>query len=268
MREVISVASAALCITVLAAPTAQAARVTECTVLNICYCVESEIKPAIDTNISKIRRAIAEQKTAGKAIGYMSLPISTVGGAYSGVNVDVAASTKDKVEKRFGAKSVWVLNPGASGFSLPSGANGADYMLQWTRVLEGPNGTGEDFDFFYFVGPEDFASALGLTGEGDMEKIDELFEKRYASDEGLRNAVAQGKVSKTTFRNYYALRASIAFSYGSHDEWNILRLLNDRRRGGTPVGVANPIPRFYDRPPTPPSAPPQGHFTRYVRRRN
>src|SRR3989440_2151879 len=266
MRNVISVATAALCITVLAPPTAQAARVTECTALNICYCVEPDIKPAIDTNISKIRQTIAEQKSAGKAIGYMSLPISTVGGAYSGVNVDAAAKTKDKVEKRFGEKSVWILNPGGSGFSLPSGANGADYMLQWTRVLEGPSGNGEDFDFFYFVGPTDFASALGLTGDGDMEKIDELFDKRYAADDGLRNAVAQGKVSKTTFRNYYGLRASIAFSYGSHDEWNILRLLNDRRRGGTQFGVANQIASFYDGRATAPSAAAQGISTGYVGR--
>ncbi len=240
MRYPMPIAMAALS-AALAAPSAQAARVTECTAINICYCVETDIKPAIDHNIGKIRQAIAEQKSFGRAIGYMSLPISTVGGAYSGINVDVAAKTKDKVEKRFGVQSLWILNPGGSGYSLPSGANGADYMLQWTRVLEGPNGTGEDFDFFYFVGPADFASALGLTGEADMEKIDELFDKRYASDQGLRDAVTQGKVSKTTFRNYYALRASIAFSYGSHDEWNILRLLNERRRGGTQFGVANQI---------------------------
>src|SRR5947207_5044725 len=192
MRYPMPIAMAALG-AALAAPSAQAARVTECTAINTCYCVETDIKPAIDANISKIRQAIAEQKSAGKAIGYMSLPISTVGGAYSGVNVDVAVKTKDKVEKRFGTKSAWILNPGGSGFSLPSGANGADYMLQWTRVLEGPSGNGEDFDFFYFVGPADFASALGLTGEGDMEKIEALFDQRYAAEEGLSKEVEQGR---------------------------------------------------------------------------
>src|SRR5256714_13110609 len=195
MRYPMPIAMAALS-AALAAPSAQAARLTECTAINICYCVETDIKPAIDTNISKIRQTIAEQKSAGKAIGYMSLPISTVGGAYSGINVDVAAKTKDKVEKRFGEKSVWILNPGGAGFSLPSGANGADYMLQWTRVLEGPAGMGEDFDFFYFVGPLDFATSLGLTREGDMEKIEDLFDRRYAADHGLRDAVAQGRTSK------------------------------------------------------------------------
>ncbi len=103
MRHLIAIMGAAAA---LAVPTAaQAARVTECTAINICYCVEQDLKGAINTNISKIRQAIAEQKSAGKAIGYMSLPISTVGGSYFGINVDVAAKTKDRVEKRFGAKS-------------------------------------------------------------------------------------------------------------------------------------------------------------------
>jgi len=268
MRKLIPIGGLALCAAFAGPTDARATRVTECTAINICYCVEQDIKPAIDTNISKIRQQIAEQKSYGKAIGYMSLPISTVGGSYSGVNLDVAAKTKDKVEKRFGTKSVWVLNPGGAGFTLPSGANGADYMLQWTRVLEGPSGNGEDFDFFYFVGPADFASALGLTGEGDMEKIEALFDQRYAADEGLRKAVEQGRTSKAAFRNYYGLRASVAFSYGSHDEWNILRVLNDKRRGGAQFGVANQIASFYDGHATPPSAAEQGISTGYVGRCN
>src|SRR5262245_35732657 len=255
MRKFIPGLGAALCAAGLLAPiSAHADRATECTAINICYCVEQTLKGAIATNVSKVRQAIAEQKSAGKAVGYLSIPISTVGGGYFGVNVEVAGKTKAAVEKRFGEKSLWVLDPGDSRFSLPSGANGADYMLQWTRVLEGPSGNGEDFDFFYFTGPSDFARALGLTGEGDMEKIDALFDQRYASDEKLRDTVAKGRVSKATFRNDYGLKASVAFSYGSHDEWNILRLINVKRLGGTQFGVANQIASFYDGRPTPPSA--------------
>jgi hypothetical protein len=198
----------------------------------------------------------------------MSLPISTVGGSYFGVNIEVAEKTKEKVEKRFGVKSLWILNPGEKNFSLPREANGADYMLQWTRVLEGPAGTGEDFDFFYFVGPSDFAGALGLAGEGDMEKIDAIFDQRLAADEGLRREVDRGRVSKQTFRNYYALRASINFSYGSHDEWNILRLLNERRRGNAQLGVANQIASFYDGRATPPAAAEQSVSGGYAGRCN
>jgi hypothetical protein len=233
---------------------AKAARATECTAIDVCYCVEADLKPAIEANVAKIRALIAEQRAAGKAIGYMSVPLSTVGGGYFGLNNDVALQTKAKVEKRLGANSAWLLNPGMRDFSLPSAATGADYMLQWTRVLEGVNGLGEDFDFVYFVGPADFASALGLTGEGDMEKIDALFEQRIATDEGLRRAVAQGRLTKASFRNYYALRASIVFSYGSHDEWNIARVLNERRRGAAQFGIANQIALFYDGHPVPPAA--------------
>jgi hypothetical protein len=258
-----------LCAAAFVLPTtAHAVRATECTAINICYCVEQDLKGAIDTNVSKVRQAIAEQKSAGKAIGYLSIPISTVGGAYFGVNIDVAAKTKAAVEKRFGETSLWILNPGDSRFSLPSGANGADYMLQWTRALEGPSGTGDDFDFFYFSGPSDFARALGLTGEGDMEKIDALFDQRYAADEGLRKAVEQGRLSKATFRNYYGLKASVTFSYGSHDEWNILRLINAKRLGGTQFGVANQIASFYDGRPTPPSAAEQPVSNGYTGRCN
>jgi hypothetical protein len=232
---------------------AQAARATECTAIDICYCVEQDFKAAIDANVAKIRKILAEQRVAGKAIGYMSIPLSTAGGSYFGVNAEVAAKTKARVERRFGVTSAYILNPGDAGYALPSGANGADYMLQWTRVLEG-RGLGEDFDLFYFVGPTDFANALGLTGEGDMEKIDALFDQRIATDEGLRKAVEQGKVSKASFRNYYALRASIVFSYGSHDEWNIARILNDRRRGATQYGLANQISTFYDGQPVVPGA--------------
>jgi len=269
MRKLISGLGAALCAAAVVVPTsAQAARVTECTAINICYCVEQDFKGAIDTNISKVRQAIAEQKSAGKAVGYLSIPISTVGGGYGGVNVDAADKIKAAIEKRFGEKSLWMLNPGAAGFSLPNGANGADYMLQWTRVLEGPSGLGEDFDFFYFSGPTDFAHALGLTGEGDLEKIDALFDQRYASDEKLREAVAKGSVTKATFRNYYGLKASVMFSYGSHDEWNILRLINVKRLGGTQFGVANQIASFYDGRPTPPSAAEQPVSNGYMGRCN
>jgi len=68
---------------------------------------------------------LAEQRSAGKAIGYMSIPLSTAGGSYFGVNAEVAAKTKAGVEKRFGEKAVYLLNPGNADFSLPAKANGA-----------------------------------------------------------------------------------------------------------------------------------------------
>jgi hypothetical protein len=219
--------------------------ITACTTLNICYCVNKDLMTAINDNIARVRQLIVDQRNRGKAIGYLSIPLSTVGGSYFWVNVEIAQQAKASIEKRYGTNSVWVLNPGAEG-NLPANATGADYMLMWTKILEGRSGLGEDFDFFYFVGPSTSAQFFGLDGNADMEKIDAYFDKRAASDDKLKDAIAANKVSKTTFRNYYALRASVAFSYGSHDEWNIARLLNERRRGAADLGIARQIAVLFD----------------------
>jgi hypothetical protein len=138
-----------------------------------------------------------------------------------------------------------VLNTGAEA-DLPAGATGADYMYMWTQILEGRGGFGEDFDFIYFTGPADFARFFGLTGTGDADKISAYFDQRFATDSELMSAVAAHKLSKTGFRNYYALRASVAFSLGSHDEWNIARALNERRRASDQFGIGNQIAILFD----------------------
>jgi hypothetical protein len=224
---------------------AHATTVTACTALNICYCINPDNKSAIDASVARVRQLIADQKAQGKAIGYLSVPLSTSGGGYFGVNRDVAQQTKEAVEKRFGARSVWMLNPGAEG-NLPAGASGADYMLMWTTILEGQRGVGDDFDLIYFVGPTEFARFLGLTGESDLTRIDAAFDQRLVSDPDFKKAVDQGALSKASFRSYYGLKASVSFSYGSHDEWNIARLLNERRRGAGEFGIANQLPILFD----------------------
>jgi hypothetical protein len=119
-------------------------------------------------------------------------------------------------------------------------------MYMWTTVLEGPRGMGEDFDFFYFVGPKDFGRYFQLTGEGDFTRIEGWFDNRVATDAAFKKAVDDGKVTKFDFRNYYGLKASVSFSYGSHDEWNIARLLNERRRGAAEFGIARQLPVLFD----------------------
>src|SRR5262249_3615724 len=136
--------------------------------------------------------------------------------------------------------------------NLPSGSTGADYMYMWTRVLEGRNGLEEDVDIFYFVGPSDYAIFFLLNGDGDLERIEGYFDDRLAHDLELEKVVDLGKVDKRSFRNYYGLRASVSFSYGSHDEWNIARLLNERRRGAADLGIASQIPVLFDGHPVPP----------------
>lgn len=212
---------------------------TECSPNMLCYCVHSDLKSAIASRADEIRARIAAQRAQGKAIGYLSIPISTVGGSYFGVNTKIAAYTKERVEERFGVRSVWLLNTAAKEFSLPGSASGADYMIMWTRVLEGADGLGRDFDFIYFAGPSDFAAFFSFDGRADFEKLERFYDGLAKTDSGIK------AVSKTDFRNYYGLRASVSFSFGSHDEWNIVRKINEKRNekkdGEDSFGIAKQI---------------------------
>jgi hypothetical protein len=68
----------------------------------------------------------------------------------------------------------------------------------------------------------------------------------FAVAGGLLCGSAETRAAPLGFRNYYGLKASVSFSYGSHDEWNIARLLNERRRGATELGIANQLPMLFD----------------------
>ncbi len=60
------------------------------------------------------------------------------------------------------------------------------------------------------------------------------------------------------FVRFYGLRASITFSLGSHDEWLIFRLINERRQialqAGDNLGVAEQLAGFFDQSQINPSA--------------
>jgi hypothetical protein len=221
-----------------------AAKATECTKILVCYCVNEDLKGLIDAKVAHFREVLASERKAGKAVGYMSVPLSTIGGGFFNVNMEVAAAAKAQIEKRFGTAQVWILNPGVPEANIPSGS-GADYMLMWTQILEGKEGLGEDFDFVYFVGPKDFARYFALDGDTDMLKIEQYFDKRLGTDPELRKAVDKG-LTRSAFRNYYALKASTTFSKGAHDEWNIVRVLNERRRTHDRFGIANQLAVLFD----------------------
>jgi hypothetical protein len=202
--------------------------------------VNTDLKDAIEKQVAYIRGLIGQQRAQGKAIGYLSIPLSTVGGSYFGVNARVAAEVKERIEDRFGPRFVWVLNPAVRDVALPQNATGADYMLMWTRVLEGQTGQGEDFDFAYFVGPSEFGRYFSLDGRGDLQKLDTYYEGLAKTDPGLL------AVDKKSFREYYALRASVSFSYGSHDEWNIVRAINEKRRDSKQFGISRQLAVLFD----------------------
>ena len=233
----------ALALLSLPAATAIAAPATECTKIGICYCVNDEHKPLIGQRVERFRAILAEQRKAGKTVGYLSVPLTSAGGGNFDINKEVAESAKAAIEKRFGADYLYVLNPGTLDADLPKGT-GADYMLMWTSLLEGPDGLG-DFDFVYFAGPQDFARYFGFDGNADMAKLEVYFDNRVKSNPGFAKAV-EGGLTKAAFRRYYALRASSSVSRGAHDEWNIFRQINERRRADSKIGTTGQIPVLFD----------------------
>ena len=226
--------------------------VTACTTLDICYCISTDRRDAISDNVARVRRLIADNRAQGKAVGYLSVPLSPAGGGSYAINSDIAAKTAEQVTARFGARAAFLLNPGTEGGDAMTGASGADYMYMWTQILEGAKGLGEDFDFFYFAGPSDVARYFALTGQGDLERLETWFDDHVTPGSKFKDALADGSLTKQGFRNYYGLRASVAFSYGSHDEWNIARLINERRRGAKDYGIANQLAVLFDGQPVSP----------------
>ncbi|MEO5766507.1 MAG: hypothetical protein ABIR52_14465, partial [Casimicrobiaceae bacterium] len=158
-RNPLRIALGAAAIALLAGA-ANAANVTECTGVGLCYCANADFKDAVAEKVEYFRKAIAAERAKGKAIGYMSVPLSSTGGGYFNLNREVAEKIKERVEARLGSESAWLLNPAARDADLPTlnnvRAGQGDYLLMWTRILEGPKSLGEDFDFVYFVGTSDF----------------------------------------------------------------------------------------------------------------
>ena len=156
------------------------------------------MQDAIGTKVARFRQLLSISARRALRV-HERAAVAGRGGNFD-VNKEVAESAKAAIEKRFGSDQIFVLNPGTVDADLPNGS-GADYMLMWTTLLEGPNGLGEDVDFVYFVGPHDFARYFGLDGNGDMAKIDRFYDARIKSNPGFEKATKHG-LSETTFRHY------------------------------------------------------------------
>jgi hypothetical protein len=79
-----------------------------------------------------------------------------------------------------------------------------------------------------------------------MARIEAYFDERIKTDSSLQSAVSGNRLTRESFRNYYAFKASVAFSRGSSDEWNIVTAINDRRRADAKLGIPNQIAILYD----------------------
>src|SRR5260370_38122567 len=99
-RSVRSLAIAASVEAALIAPdAAHAAPVTACTALNLCYCINSDNRAAIDANIARIRQMLADERGRGKSVGYLSIPLSPAGGGHFPINPEIAPPAKDNKQK-------------------------------------------------------------------------------------------------------------------------------------------------------------------------
>jgi hypothetical protein len=206
--------------------------------LGTIYCVYEDFLPTLDAKVAQIRASVRDERAKGKFIGYISVPLSSTGGGSMEINGRVSADLKARLEADY-ANRVWMLSPSAVEAAIPEvsglAARGQEYMYMWTQVLAGDDGRGRDFDFFYFVGPSDFWRVLNLTPQTSIATLEKLADKAGLSGD-----------AKRTFVSYYAFRASATASKGAHDEWNLLRLINEIRRSDKAYGIGSQIASYFD----------------------
>ncbi len=217
------------------------------TVIGIKYCADPAFDRVIQSQVQKIRDDVRAQRRAGKLTVYESTPISQRGGGYEKLNVEIAAAVKTKLEREYGG-AVWVMNPAV--YDLPpvdgKSAGGGEYMVMWTAVLAGEDGTGKDFDMAHFTGPGDMRAFFGCGRDDLSGCLERYVATRAAADEPFRKEIAENRERRAAFIRYYALRASSVYSTGSHDEWNIVVKINRKRPIGDQMAVS-----FDGRPASP-----------------
>ncbi len=160
--------------------------------------------------------------------------------------------------------------------------------LFFDGLPSGLKNTGQHFDAFYFLGPKDVCDFFAKGGETTLTAgIEGHFAGKYATDVDFRDAYSSAVIAwrpgwrddpklsgadkkaqederrkwaelRRQFVRFYALRASINFSLGSHDEWEIFRQINILRRKalekGDNLGVAEQLGGFFDQSQVDPAA--------------
>jgi len=228
-----------------------------CVIPSACFKVTTRFEPLIAEKVALFRSRAKAARAAGKYIGYISIPLSTRAGRYFALNADVALRVEKRLLEQFGADAVWILNPAsadASMFLNGENASQSDYMYMWAQVLAGESLSGDDIDFVYFAGVADFAEYLGLPSTGQLNKLAERFEQLMKTDKKFADAVSAGKIKKAEFVSYYGFRVGAEASAGSHDEWNLIDAINEKRRKDDPKeGIAHQIPIFFNGYAVPPA---------------
>ena len=140
--------------------------------------------------------------------------------------------------------------------------------------------TAQHVDAFYFMGPRDMNDFFSKSGAQTLTSGIEIhFARKFATDPDFRESYSINSIVWDKDRNdddklsneerntqdslraiwsdlrrqyirFYALRASVNFSLGSHDEWEIFRRINVKRRKvlekGNNFGVAEQLAGFFD----------------------
>lgn len=144
---------------------------------------------------------------------------------------------------------------------------GGDYMRMWTKILveDGRENLGRRWDAIYFVGPHEVRHFFEEGGNRTWTAgVEEYFARKVSMDEEFHDTFTppffddagdrltgededrEWSRRRAAFFRYYTIRAGVNFSLGSHDEWNIWTLLNERRREADPTGISDQIAGFFN----------------------
>ncbi len=172
-----------------------------------------EWQAIFDEQTALIKSDVARARADDRLVAYLSCPISSRGGGWSGANVAIAKHVERILLERWG-DGFWVLNPAQyqleskAGTGLidsharrlgidlakllrSGGPTGGDYLRMWTKVLveDGATNTGRSFDAFYFLGPRDVYSFF-TQGESRTltAGIESYFTQKFATDPDFRDA--------------------------------------------------------------------------------
>ena len=254
--------------------------------LNITFSWNSVWVPVFDRQIDLIRSDIDRAIVEDKIIVYLSCPISSRGGGHDGTNVEVAKFVENRLMDRFGekfwvlnparyqmesreGKGLIIAHAAALGWTkefleevqATVRLSGGDYMRMWTKILAEnkpvepvTQNVGDRFDMFYFIGPQDVAEFFVQgTSQNLTAAIEGYLARKHATDhrfvahfEKLSTTPAAWISARKNFFRFYAIKSSANFSLGSHDEWNIFRLLNEKRQQDPKERVGARIAGFFD----------------------
>jgi len=237
-----------------------------------------------EQHVELIMQDIARARAEDRLILYLSCPISVRGGGHSITNVEIASYTANRLQMKWGSRlwvlnpalyqmeskaGTGLIRRHAHSLKLKLGLEkeidvdalsrehpptGGDYLRMWARVLieDDAKNLGGRFDGFYFMGPNDMWHFFTRDGQTPLtEGIEQYFSQKCNMDADFKAYYEGGDLSpfewqkkRDDFFRFYAMRASAAYSLGSHDEYNIWCALNRLRIKD--AGVDSQIAGYFD----------------------